>query len=135
MDAGAYALLMENHRERRLTVGTHGEMRFPPGVYVYAGAAKTGLAARIEKHLDPGPKPRNAIDHVVPKLDFTYPVVYPTTKGEGLACKLADRIAKLPDALPVLGVGVGECACLSHLYGFLDASPDPIREALEAWRL
>lgn len=133
MDAGAYALLMENLKERRLRVGALGDIRFPRGVYVYAGGAKAGLEARIERHLDPGDKPRYHVEYLTPAMEFTFPIPFPGAPPES-ACELAAHIARVPGALPVLNVGTSECACLTHLYGFLDGDPDAVREAVEAWQ-
>lgn len=129
-DRGTYGVLLHVEATERVEVGSLGTVRFPPGAYVYAGAAARGLDAAVERLTRPDGSGQRHVDRLDALPAERTAEAFP---GDPAPCELATHVARLPGALPVLGFGSTGCSCLSHLYGFLDADPDDVAEGLRSW--
>ena len=114
-DRGAYLLLIKLEAKANLFVGGMGEIVFKPGFYVYAGSAKRGLKARVNRHLRKKKNKRWHIDYLVAAADKITPV--PVISDDDLECMLADSLQDIAD-FPVKGFGSSDCRCKSHLFYF-----------------
>ncbi len=100
-------------------VGNLGRIRFPPGHYLYAGNGAVRPRAAIGA-------PRSHLDHILPFAADARAL----PMADDDACALAVRVARATGALPVIGVGVTACECLTHLFGFLEPDVAPTDAAL-----
>ncbi len=117
---GAYALVLRSAQAVRVRVGALGMIELRPGWYVYVGSARSGLRARLARHLRTVRK--RAHWHVDYVRRRTRPVAVLVQAGEGAdECALSDAVAALADG-SVTGFGCSDCRCRSHLHHF---SADP----------
>lgn len=129
-DRGTFGLLLEVASDRTLEVGSLGDVRFPEGVYAYAGQAKRGFARRVDRLEEADSRARRHVDRVVDEAADREAVRFP---GAVDACELATHLARDPDSLPVIGFGATGCTCLTHLHGFLGSDRDHVEQALAGW--
>jgi len=131
-DHGLYLLVLHLPRTRRLALGKLGSQRFDPGWYVYAGAARRGLARRLGGHLRRRQRPIQSIDVFRAACDRAeaFPIRTATE-----ACALAEMVARL-GTLPLRGFGSPDCTCAGHLIRVLRAPTRtaPFQELLTAMR-
>ncbi len=123
---GAYMLVIELRRPRRIAVGRLGRLRFAAGLYIYCGSALRGLHARIKHHLAPRYKrPHWHIDHLLRHARVVD--VLAIESSVNAECTLVRNVAALTGAVPAArGFGSSDCRrrCGSHLLrleGFSDA--------------
>lgn len=129
-DRGTFGLLLEVASDRTLEVGSLGDVRFPQGVYAYAGQAKRGFARRVDRLEEAESRARRHVDRVVDEAAHREVVPFAGTVG---ACELATHMARTPGSLPVIGFGATGCTCLTHLHGFLESDRDHVEQVLAAW--
>lgn len=113
---GAYALVLQAHRRRRVAVGSLGVLDVAPGFYIYCGSAlgPGGLAARLGRHLRPLVSPHWHIDYLRPAAPVTAVLYAPGPARR--ECDWARLAAGLPGArAPLRGFGSSDCACVAHL--------------------
>ena len=131
-DHGLYLLVMRLPRTRRLALGKLGRPRFDPGWYVYAGAARRGLARRLGGHLRRRQRPIQPIDLFRAACDHAdaFPIRTATE-----ACALAAKVARL-GTVAVRGFGSPDCGCSGHLIRVPGAPTHtaPFQELLTAMR-
>lgn len=127
---GTFGLLLDVASERTLEVGSLGSVRFPEGVYAYAGESKRGFGRRVDRLVEAETRARRHVDRVVDEATGREAVRFP---GDVDACDLATHLARAQGSLPVIGFGATGCTCLSHLYGFLEADPDGVEETVAGW--
>lgn len=114
---GVYAFVLRlGARPLRMRVGALGVLHFKAGYYCYAGSARRGLKARLERHLRRSAKKKHW--HVDYLRQRTEPVaLFVWTADEAAECELSQAIGRLADE-SVRGFGATDCSCLSHLHYF-----------------
>ena len=118
-DEGAYLLVLEMARGRRIDVGGLGRIPFPKGYYVYAGSARTALTNRVERHLRRRKRFHWHIDFLRDAADSC--TALPVRASEDLEHDLAQALGKLAGwGIPQFGAS--DCRCPTHLFGF-DGNP------------
>ena len=118
-DEGAYLLVLEMARGRRIDVGGLGRIPFPKGYYVYAGSARTALTKRVERHLRRRKRFHWHIDFLRDAADSC--TALPVRASEDLEHDLAQALGKLAGwGIPQFGAS--DCRCPTHLFGF-DGNP------------
>ena len=116
-EGGAYLLLLQRTgRPAEVEVGALGAVTVRPGFYGYVGSARSGLRARLERHLrTAGKRTHWHVDYLRSRTD---PVAVLVWTGEGAdECALAALAAGAADG-SVPGFGCSDCGCPSHLFYF-----------------
>jgi sugar fermentation stimulation protein A len=113
---GAYGLVLRCEAAARVRVGALGTVALRPGYYVYVGSARSGLRARLARHLRlSGKRMHWHIDYVRRR---TRPEAIFYVEGKQAdECTLSDAVAASADG-SVRGFGCSDCACASHLHYF-----------------
>jgi sugar fermentation stimulation protein A len=119
-DSGSYLLILHLKRDRRLSVGRLGEVKFKKGYYVYVGSAQADLTKRIERHRRLLKKHHWHIDFLRGAADFC--AVLPVRASDDLECGMAASLRKIAE-WEVKDFGSSDCNCNSHLFGM---SEDPV---------
>jgi sugar fermentation stimulation protein A len=119
-DSGSYLLILHLKRDRRLSVGRIGAIKFRKGYYVYVGSAKTNLTKRIERHRRLLKNYHWHIDYLRGEADFH--AILPIRASEELECGMAADLRKITE-WEIKGFGSSDCDCSSHLFGM---SEDPV---------
>jgi len=132
---GSYLLIICLDRPARIRIGAKGVFSFPAGWYVYAGSAKKGLRARIERHLRSKKKMRWHIDCLLRRATVREVLAFtdlgrwhrisscawdrlktcPTIPTE---CRLAALLLARGGRVVVPRFGSSDCRCPSHLAHF-----------------
>ena len=116
---GTYVLWLHLASNRRIGVGSLGEIDFSAGYYGYVGSAQGpgGLAARAGRHLRGGLKLRWHIDYLrrAARPVALWCCVSPRRREHDWAVFLA----AVPGGwMPASGFGASDCHCPAHLFGF-----------------
>jgi sugar fermentation stimulation protein A len=119
-DSGSYIVILRLQRDRKISIGSLGEIRFRKGYYLYIGSAKTNLTQRIDRHRRPANKYHWHIDYLRAAADFH--VALPVRASEDLECEIAAAVGNLAE-WEVPAFGSSDCRCLSHLFGMTE---DPV---------
>ncbi len=92
-----------------------------PGLYLYAGSAKRGLAARLARHL----RKRKPLRWHIDRLTVAGKVVGAAvgTWRSGLECRVAEALARRW-GLAAAGFGSSDCRCPGHLVGPVDGGAE-----------
>ena len=134
-DSGSYLLIIRLAGAVRIRIGAKGIFHFPAGWYVYAGSAKRGLRARIERHLRKKKRMRWHIDYLLRRATVRQVILFtdprrwhgissravgrlktcPTVTTE---CELAALLLKLGGSIVVPRFGSSDCLCRAHLAHF-----------------
>lgn len=119
-DRGAYLLVLEMRRCRRVRVGALGVLRFEPGLYVYAGSALGSLEARVRRHFASEKTMHWHIDYL---RQGSRPVEALVLRGQGrMECMLNGMVSWMEGARPhAPGFGCSDCSCRTHLH-FLEGA-------------
>lgn len=126
-DRGVYLIMLELPEDRTIEVGALGDITFLKGWYVYAGSARRGLGARVERHLRKRKNKRWHIDYLTSEAAVRKGVpIY--TDGD-LECHLAREVGRTAER-EIPGFGCSDCRCSSHLF-YLPRSPLASRPFLE----
>lgn len=121
-DGGAYLLVLEMARSRRIDVGGLGRVAFPKGYYVYVGSARANLSKRVERHLRLRKRYHWHIDYL---RDGTAScTALPVRASEDLEHDLAAALGELA-GWDVPRFGCSDCRCPTHLFGFRE---NPLRD-------
>ena len=121
-DEGAYLLVLEMARSRRIDVGGLGRITFPKGYYVYAGSARANLSTRVERHLRRRKRFHWHIDYLRDAADSC--TALPVRASEDLEHGLAAVLGELA-GWDVPRFGASDCRCPTHLFGFRE---NPVRD-------
>lgn len=121
-DRGAYLVLLSLDRDLTLAPGRLGRREFPAGFYLYAGSARRGLTARVERHRRLRKRLHWHLDYL--RQEARFEEAFPLRTADDLECALARDFARRADAT-VAGFGCSDCSCESHLLHFRE---DPRRE-------
>jgi sugar fermentation stimulation protein A len=112
-DRGSYFLVLELKRDRSLSVGGLGRVRFRKGFYVYVGSAMKNLSKRMERHRRLLKKQFWHIDFLRPAARFHAALA--VRSSSRLECDLARAVADLSE-WDIPGFGSSDCRCASHLF-------------------
>jgi sugar fermentation stimulation protein A len=119
-DSGSYILVLRMKRDRNLSIGSLGKVRFKKGYYLYIGSAKKNLTQRIERHRRLIKKDHWHIDHLRAAADFH--AALPIRASENLECDIAAAVGRISDR-DIPGFGSSDCSCQTHLFGMTE---DPV---------
>jgi sugar fermentation stimulation protein A len=121
-DSGSYIVILRMKRDRRVSIGSLGEVRFRNGYYLYVGSARTNLTKRIEHHRRVNRKPHWHIDQLRAEADFH--VAIPVRASDDLECEIAAALGGISD-WKIPHFGSSDCSCDTHLFGMAD---DPVHD-------
>jgi sugar fermentation stimulation protein A len=113
-DAGSYIVVLRLTRDRRITVGGLGEVKFRKGYYLYAGSARKNLTQRLARHQRLLKKHHWHIDYLREHAEYVAGI--PIRTSQDLECEMAEALSGLAD-WQVPGFGCSDCDCPSHLFG------------------
>lgn len=113
-DRGSYIIVLRLARDRRLTIGGLGELKFPKGYYLSVGTAGKDLSQRIARHRNLTKRKHWHIDHLREHAEFIAAI--PIRSSVDLECRIAAAFARIADR-QVPGFGCSDCSCPSHLVG------------------
>jgi len=115
---GSYLIALEVERDLVVTIGALGRRGVPRGTYLYAGNARRGLQARIERHLRPTKKRHWHLDHLTSRREVRPLTALVFTEREVDECSLVAQLLAIPGAsVPIPGFGASDCrrGCPAHL--------------------
>lgn len=121
-DRGNYVIVLRLNRDRRLTIGGLGAVKFRKGYYLYIGSAMKGLSQRIARHQRLTKKKHWHIDFLREHAQFIAGI--PIRSGTDRECKIAAAVHAISD-WDIPGFGCSDCQCGTHLFGM---SRDPVHE-------
>ena len=121
-DRGCYMIVLRLPRDRRIAVGSLGEVKFGHGFYIYVGSAMKDLTKRLERHRRLTKNYHWHIDHLREHADFVAAI--PIRTSAHLECELAGSVREIAD-WSVPGFGCSDCTCKSHLFGMQE---DPVHQ-------
>jgi Uri superfamily endonuclease len=116
-DPGTYVLVLRLHWECVIDVGSLGELKFAPGLWLYCGSANGpgGLAARVAHHASFSERPRWHIDYL--RFAGSPVEVWYRTGAGNLEHSWAETLSGMEgiEAGPA-GFGSSDCGCPAHLF-------------------
>lgn len=113
-DSGNYIVVLRLDQEKKLSIGSKGEMNFPCGYYLYVGSAKQHLSKRLERHQRKRKRFHWHIDYLRHAAEFHAAIAIRTTAA--LEHDIARAIGKIAD-WEIAQFGSSDCSCLTHLFG------------------
>jgi sugar fermentation stimulation protein A len=119
-DRGCYIIVLRLSRDKKIGIGSLGEVKFRKGFYCYVGSAMKDLTKRIERHRRLIKKHHWHIDYLREQAEFVAAI--PIRASADLECELAESLAKIAD-WNVPGFGSSDCRCPTHLFAMQD---DPV---------
>lgn len=114
---GTYILCLKLANQQLIQISKLGQFTLKVGYYYYVGSAfgPGGVAARCAHHSQISSRPRWHIDYLRAKCQLQQ-IVY-SLEAEHLEHQWASHLNKLDEtSLPVVGFGVSDCDCESHLF-------------------
>ncbi len=114
-DKGTYILLISLKKAQNIKPGKLPEVYYKKGTYLYVGRARTGLRARLSRHIQSQKKLFWHIDYLLQKSEIAAIWIRQNYFAE---CHTADMIRNfLPETAQVIrGFGSSDCRCLGHLF-------------------
>ncbi|MCH2518692.1 MAG: GIY-YIG nuclease family protein [Dehalococcoidia bacterium] len=109
---GIYVLIFHLSRDVPVAVGRLGELDFQTGWYGYVGSGKSGVKARVRRHLRSHNRPHWHLDYLLPLGQPTAAVIGYT--DDSLECPLARRLEQRCQVIPRFGSS--DCRCPGHLF-------------------
>ena len=119
-DSGSYIIVLRLEQDRRISVGSIGDLKFRKGFYLYVGSAKKDLTRRINRHRSERKNLFWHIDYLREHAEFH--AALPIRASADLECEIAASMSKIAD-WRVDDFGSSDCSCESHLFGMKD---DPV---------
>jgi sugar fermentation stimulation protein A len=119
-DRGSYIIVLKLNRDRKLTIGGLGAVKFRKGYYLYVGSAKKDLSQRIARHQRLTKKKHWHIDFLREHAEFVAAI--PIRSSADLECAIAGALGTIADWL-VPAFGSSDCSCETHLFGMRE---DPL---------
>lgn len=116
---GTYTLILRVEDGMRLQVGRLGVLQGHAGYYVYVGSAfgPGGVRARVAHHQRVASRPHWHIDYLRACTHLEH--VWYTYDPQRREHQWAQVCAGLPGAaVPLVGFGASDCACVTHLFFF-----------------
>jgi Uri superfamily endonuclease len=116
-DKGTYILLARLDKTQKIKPGRLPKTDYKKGIYLYVGRARTGLKARIDRHLRNEKKLFWHIDYLLQKAKVEDLWI---RKDYFAECDTADNIQDLSPASSkaIHGFGSSDCRCPGHLFYF-----------------
>ena len=116
-DKGTYILLAKLAKTQTIKPGKLPEAEYKKGIYLYVGRARTGLKARVKRHIRSEKKLYWHIDYLLQKAKVVDIWIRQDYFDE---CNTADEIRnfKPATAKAIQGFGSSDCHCRSHLFYF-----------------
>ena len=112
MDGKTYIILIKNYKDRGISIGRLGKLKFVRGNYAYIGSAKKNLKARIKRHLSKNKKKFWHIDYFLNSKTRIKEVWISPKEAE---CRMAKYFFK--NGFPYIkNFGSSDCQCQSHLF-------------------
>jgi Uri superfamily endonuclease len=128
---GTYALFFMLEEGFSVKVGSLGLLRFPRGVYVYAGSAASGLGPRLMRHARPVKRVHWHIDSLTsrPECQVAGAVTFgPDGPGE---CDIVEAVVSIPWAeMGPPRFGASDHGCGGHLV-MLGERPELVERAVK----
>jgi len=112
LNGKTYILVIENYKERKITIGKIGELEFSAGIYAYIGSGKKNLGARIKRHLSANKKTFWHIDYF---LDKETKIKEVWISPKRIECEVAQFFIKNGFSY-IRNFGSSDCRCKSHLF-------------------
>ena len=100
-------------------MGRLEEQRFDRGWYGYVGSGKSGVVARVRRHLRAHGRPHWHLDYLLPLGQPNAAVIGHT--NESLECPLACRLGQEFQVAPRFGSS--DCRCPGHLFHSPELAP------------
>lgn len=114
---GVYQLLIYLARSTHIKIGKKGTFRFPKGYYIYTGSAKSGLKARVERHLRKEKKCFWHIDYLLDRASVKKVFLFLDDRLD--ECFLSRKMLKRSEAEVIVPkFGASDCNCPTHLVFF-----------------
>lgn len=110
--AGIYVLIFHLSRDLAVAVGRLGELVFQTGWYGYVGSGKSGVEARVRRHLRAHKRRHWHLDYILPLGQPSAAIIGHT--DDSLECPLARRLELQFQVVPRFGSS--DCRCLGHLF-------------------
>jgi Uri superfamily endonuclease len=116
-DKGTYILLANLDKTQKIKPGKLPETDYEKGIYLYVGRARTGLQARIKRHIRSQKKLFWHVDYLLQKAKIMDIWIRQDPIAE---CRTADEIrhSRPPAPKAIQGFGSSDCRCRSHLFYF-----------------
>ena len=111
-NSGIYVLIFHLSRDVAVTVGRLGELVFQTGWYGYVGSGKSGVEARVRRHLRSNNRPHWHLDYLLLLGQPTDAVIGYT--DDSLECPLAHYLEQRCQVIPRFGSS--DCRCPGHLF-------------------
>ena len=111
-NSGIYVLIFHLPRDVAVAVGRLGELVFQTGWYAYVGSGKSGVEARVRRHLRNHDRPHWHLDYLLPLGQPSAVIISHT--NESLECPLARRLEHRFKVAPQFGSS--DCRCPGHLF-------------------
>jgi len=109
---GIYALIISLKKDKKIKIGSLGNLNFKKGIYIYIGSAQNNLEKRLARHKSKTKKLHWHIDYLLKHAKI---IKVLTKKGKkSLECKTAQHLLKIQE--PIKGFGCSDCKCISHLF-------------------
>lgn len=116
-DKGNYNLIINVKKDSLIKIGTHGEINFKKGYYVYVGSALGSLFKRIKRHLSSDKKLHWHVDYLTLDENVKIEDVIYTYTTQKIECDISYNINEVAHEY-IKGFGCSDCKCISHLYYF-----------------
>ena len=110
--SGIYVLIFQLPEDMKVSVGRRGEVDFQSGWYGYVGSGKSGVEARVRRHLRAHDRPHWHLDYLVHLGKPTTAIIGHTE--ESLECPLARHLEASFQVIPRFGSS--DCRCSRHLF-------------------
>jgi sugar fermentation stimulation protein A len=116
-DRGSYIVVLRLPRDRRITVGGLGELKFRRGYYLYAGSAMKNLTQRLARHQRLIKNHHWHIDYL--REHAGYIAGIPIRTSADIECEIAGALSGIAE-WQVPGFGSSDCGCPTHLVGMAE---------------
>jgi sugar fermentation stimulation protein A len=116
-DRGSYIVVLRLPRDRRITVGGLGELKFRRGYYLYAGSAMKNLTQRLARHQRLIKNHHWHIDYLREHAEYIAGI--PIRTSADIECEIAGALSGIAE-WQVPGFGCSDCGCPTHLVGMAE---------------
>lgn len=120
-DSGSYLFLLENKKDKVITIGSLGDIKFKKGFYCYVGSAKQGLSKRVKRHKAKRKNHHWHIDYF--RQECGVAGSWPIRIQKNIECSVAKDMNSVSDG-SIENFGSSDCCCSSHLFYFKE---NPVR--------
>jgi len=116
-DRGSYIVVLRLPRDRRITAGGLGELKFRRGYYLYAGSAMKNLTQRLARHQRLIKNHHWHIDYLREHAEHIAGI--PIRTSADIECEIAGALPGIAE-WQVPGFGCSDCGCPTHLVGMAE---------------